>query len=280
MKKKKISLSTIGLAVLFLVGLSVMLYPTVSDWWNRKVSSRAVANYKEMVDNTSAEKLAKMLDDAADYNRRLLMLDYPLVDYARVEGYEDTLDITGTGIMGYVTIPSVNIELPIFHGTSKGVLNTAAGHLQGTTLPVGGIGNHAVVSAHRGLPSARLFTDIDKIVEGDTFTITVLDQIYTYEVEQILIVLPSETENIMPVADKDYVTLMTCTPYGINTHRLLLRGHRIASVYDRVGAKVPADAVQVDPMLVVPVIAAPLVIGLLVYWFKRKDYISPTARTL
>ena len=280
MKKKKISLSTIGLAVLFLVGLSVMLYPTVSDWWNRKVSSRAVANYKEMVDNTSAEKLAKMLDDAADYNRRLLMLDYPLVDYARVEGYEDTLDITGTGIMGYVTIPSVNIELPIFHGTSKGVLNTAAGHLQGTTLPVGGIGNHAVVSAHRGLPSARLFTDIDKIVEGDTFTITVLDQIYTYEVEQILIVLPSETENIMPVADKDYVTLMTCTPYGINTHRLLLRGHRIASVYDRVGAKVPADAVQVDPMLVVPVIAAPLVLGLLVYWFKRKDFISPTARTL
>ena len=280
MKKKKISLSTIGLAVLFLVGLSVMLYPTVSDWWNRKVSSRAVANYKEMVDNTSAEKLAKMLDDAADYNRRLLMLDYPLVDYARVEGYEDTLDITGTGIMGYVTIPSVNIELPIFHGTSKGVLNTAAGHLQGTTLPVGGIGNHAVISAHRGLPSARLFTDIDKIVEGDTFTITVLDQIYTYEVEQILIVLPSETENIMPVADKDYVTLMTCTPYGINTHRLLLRGHRIASVYDSVGAKVSADAVQVDPMLVVPVIAAPLVIGLLVYWFKRKDYTSPTARTL
>ena len=275
MKKKKISLSTIGLAVLFLVGLSVMLYPTVSDWWNRKVSSRAVANYKEMVDNTSAEKLAKMLDDAADYNRRLLMLDYPLVDYARVEGYEDTLDITGIGIMGYVTIPSVNIELPIFHGTSKGVLNTAAGHLQGTTLPVGGIGNHAVVSAHRGLPSARLFTDIDKIVEGDTFTITVLDQIYTYEVEQILIVLPSETENIMPVADKDYVTLMTCTPYGINTHRLLLRGHRIASVYDRVGAKVPADAVQVDPMLVVPVIAAPLVLGLLVYWFKRKDFIPP-----
>lgn len=244
-----------------------MLYPTISDWWNSHTQTRAVADYNHAVADLDDGKAEEMLTRAREYNAALARLSSPIAHPEAVAGYDEILDVTGTGIMGYITVPSVQIELPVYHGTSEGVLNIAAGHLKGTSLPVGGPGTHAVISAHRGLPSARLFTDIDKLVVGDVFTLTVLGEIYTYEVEKILIILPDEVDKVAIVPAQDKVTLMTCTPYGINTHRLLVRAHRIDTVYAR-SVQVSADAVQLDPVLVVPVISAPLVIGLIVFWMR------------
>lgn len=265
MNAKKNTISTVILVLMLLVGLSVMLYPTVSDWWNSKVQTRAIASYSEAVDQIDDHTYEEMLEQARAYNAALAATMTPLSDYESVSGYEDTLDISGTGILGYISIPQIKVELPIYHGTSAEVLNIAAGHMQGSSLPVGGENTHAVISAHRGLPSARLFTDIDQLREGDTFTITVLDEVLTYEVEQILIVRPEEIDKLAVIPGGDYVTLMTCTPYGINTHRLLLRSHRIDTVYQR-DVRITADAVQVDPLLVVPAISAPLLVILLCYW--------------
>lgn len=265
MKANKGSISTVILVVMLLVGLSVMLYPSFSDWWNSRVQTRAIASYSEMVDKIDDRTYEDMIARAVAYNEALARVSAPFVQYDTVPGYDQILDITGTGILGFITIPQIKINLPIYHGTSAEVLNVAAGHLQGSSLPVGGENTHAVISAHRGLPSARLFTDIDQLREGDTFTITVLDEVLTYEVEQILIVRPEEIDKLAVIPGGDYVTLMTCTPYGINTHRLLLRSHRIDTVYQR-DVRVIADAVQVDPLLVVPVISAPLLALLLCYW--------------
>lgn len=276
MKAKKSTVSTIILVVLLLVGLSVMLYPTVSDWWNSKVQSRAIAAYSEAVDQIDDNTYEEMLEQARAYNRKLFALSAPFSDCEDVPGYDETLDISGTGILGYISIPQIKVELPIYHGTSAEVLNIAAGHLQGSSLPVGGENTHAVISAHRGLPSARLFTDIDQLREGDTFTITILDEILTYEVEEILTVEPDEIDKLAVIPGEDYVTLMTCTPYGVNTHRLLLRSHRIETLYQS-DVRIIADAVQVDPMLVVPAICAPLLVMLLLFWFlggKRKKNVN------
>lgn len=273
MRKKANSISTIILIIILLVGFSVMLYPTVSDWWNSKVQSRAVASYNEAVAQMNDGATERFLSEAQEYNRKLTGLYAPFTDYDSIPGYDDILNISGTGIMGYISIPVIKSEYPIYHGTSAEVLNVAAGHLQGTSFPVGGEDTHAVISAHRGLPTAKLFTDLDKLVVGDTFTITVLDRVYTYEVEEILIVKPEEIDKLAIIPGKDYVTLMTCTPYGVNTHRLLVRSHRIDTVSSH-EVKVTADAVQVDPMLVVPMISVPLVAGLLCFWIfgekKRK----------
>lgn len=281
-RRKSGIFSTIILIIILLVGLCVMLYPTVSDWWNSKVQSRAIASYNDIIQTIDNNRYDEIWEKANEYNKKLSEVYAPLSNPDEVEGYEDILDISGTGIMGYITIPFINVELPIYHGTSAEVLNIAAGHLKGTSLPVGGENTHAVISAHRGLPSARLFTDIDKLVKGDIFTITILDQIFTYEVEEILIVKPEEVDKLAIIPEGDYVTLMTCTPYGINTHRLLLRSHRIDTVYAK-SVKVTADAVQVDPMLVVPVIAFVLFIGLVIFWIfssrKRPEissYRNPT----
>ncbi len=265
MRKKSGLISTIFFTIVLLVGLSVMLYPTISNWWNSKVQSRAVANYEEVVADMDDSETEAMLERAYEYNRQLSVLPSRFTDYDQVQGYEDILNISGTGILGYISIPSIQIEIPIYHGTSEEVLNVAAGHLQGSTLPVGGINTHGVISAHRGLPSAKLFTDLDRLVVGDVFTINVLGNIYTYQVEEILIVLPHEMEKLSIVPGEDYITLMTCTPYGVNTHRLLLRSHRIETEYVS-NVKVTADATKVDPMLVVPLIAAPLVLILVIYW--------------
>ena len=265
MKANKSTISTVILVVLLLVGLSVMLYPTVSDWWNSRVQTRAIATYSEAVDQIDDNTYEEMLEKARAYNAALSKVYAPFTSYEEVPGYEDVLDISGTGILGYISIPQIKVDLPIYHGTSAEVLNIAAGHLQGSSLPVGGENTHAVISAHRGLPSARLFTDIDQLREGDTFTITVLDEVLTYEVEQILIVRPEEIDKLAVIPGGDYVTLMTCTPYGINTHRLLLRSHRIDTVYQK-DVRIIADAVQVDPLLVVPAISAPLLVLLLCYW--------------
>ncbi|RAW58569.1 class C sortase [Faecalibacterium hattorii] len=261
MKKNR---SNIILILIFLVGLSVMLYPTVSDYVNQKNQSRAVASYSEEVENLSDVDYQAYFDAAADYNRRLAETPDAFYRPEEVSGYTDTLDVSGTGIMGYITIPKIGVELPVYHGTSDGVLQVAAGHLEGSSLPVGGAGTHAVISAHRGLPSAKLFTNLDELEAGDTFTITVLDRVLTYEVDQISIVLPTETDLLQPVEGKDYVTLMTCTPYGINTHRLLVRGKRIENAENQKHIRVTADALRIEPIIVAPALAVPMLLVMLV----------------
>ena len=261
MKKNR---STIILILIFLVGLSVMLYPTVSDYINQKNQSRAVASYSEEVENLSDVDYQAYFDAADDYNRRLAETPDAFYRPEEVSGYTDTLDVSGTGIMGYITIPKIGVELPVYHGTSDGVLQVAAGHLEGSSLPVGGAGTHAVISAHRGLPSAKLFTNLDELEVGDTFTITVLDRVLTYEVDQVSIVLPTETDLLQPVEGKDYVTLMTCTPYGINTHRLLVRGKRIENAENQKHIRVTADALRIEPIIVAPALAVPMLLVLLV----------------
>ena len=261
MKKNR---STIILILIFLVGLSVMLYPTVSDYINQKNQSRAVASYSEEVENLSDVDYQAYFNAADDYNRRLAETPDAFYRPEEVSGYTDTLDVSGTGIMGYITISKIGVELPVYHGTSDGVLQVAAGHLEGSSLPVGGAGTHAVISAHRGLPSAKLFTNLDELEVGDTFTITVLDRVLTYEVDQISIVLPTETDLLQPVEGKDYVTLMTCTPYGINTHRLLVRGKRIENAENQKHIRVTADALRIEPIIVAPALAVPMLLVLLV----------------
>ena len=265
MKKKRNVISTAILVVLLLVGLSVMLYPTVSDWWNSRVQTSAIATYNQSVEQMDTGDKERLLMEAHSYNATLSHLTAPFTNWEDAGNYGKILDISGTGIMGYISIPKIQVELPIYHGTSAEVLNVAVGHLQGSSFPVGGENTHAVISAHRGLPSAKLFSDLDQLVEGDTFTVTILDEVLTYEVEKIFIVKPDELDKLAIIPGGDYVTLMTCTPYGVNSHRLLVRAHRVDTVYPH-NVKVAADAVQLDSMSVVPFIAAPLFVGLLVFW--------------
>lgn len=256
----------------FLVGIAVLLYPTVSNWWNSRVQTRAIAGYEEAVSQMSEEDTTAAFEAAEAYNAALASLSDPLAQYDELKGYEETLDVTGTGIMGYISIPRIDVELPIYHGTDDGVLQVAAGHLEGSSLPVGGTGTHAVISAHRGLPSALLFSDLDQLEEGDTFTITVLDRLLTYEVDQVSIVDPEDTRELAIDEDGDYVTLLTCTPYGVNTQRLLVRGHRVANA--AAGSDVQSDAYELDPVTMAPVIAVPILLvllgALLVKTRKRK----------
>ena len=261
MKKNK---STIILILVFFVGLSVMLYPSVSDAVNRKHQSRAVAGYAEEVEQLSDADYQTYFDAADAYNRQLNTTPNAFYKPDLVSGYAQTLDISGTGIMGYITIPKISVELPIYHGTDEGVLQVAAGHLEGSSLPVGGAGTHAVISAHRGLPSAKLFTNLDELEVGDRFTITVLNRVLTYEVDQISIVLPTEVDQLLPTEGMDYVTLMTCTPYGINTHRLLVRGKRVETTESQKHIRVAADAFRIEPIIVAPILAIPMLLAALV----------------
>ena len=258
------NLSTIILILIFLVGLSVMLYPSVSDAVNRKHQSRAVAGYAEEVEQLSDADYQTYFDAADAYNRQLNTTPNAFYKPDLVSGYAQTLDISGTGIMGYITIPKISVELPIYHGTDEVVLQVAAGHLEGSSLPVGGAGTHAVISAHRGLPSAKLFTNLDELEVGDRFTITVLNRVLTYEVDQISIVLPTEIDQLLPTEGMDYVTLMTCTPYGINTHRLLVRGKRVETTESQKHIRVAADAFRIEPIIVAPILAIPMLLAALV----------------
>ncbi len=229
MKKLKKYLPTILLVIVFFVGLSVLCYPTFSNWWNSRVQSRAVAVYDEAVAALSEKDYTAYFEAAEDYNKRLAAVGSAaaLADPELVKGYEDTLDITGTGIMGYITIDKIDVRLPIYHGTSESVLSVGAGNLEGSSLPIGGESTHSVISAHTGLPSSLLFTHLDEMEVGDIFNITIFNEVFTYQVDQVIIVLPTEIENLYIEEGKDYCTLMTCTPYGINSHRLLVRGSRI-----------------------------------------------------
>ena len=261
MKKNK---STIILILVFFVGLSVMLYPTLSDYVNQHNQSRAVASYAHDVDIMTDADYSAYFDAADAFNAQVAANENALYRPDQLTGYNDTLDITGTGIMGYITIAKIGVELPIYHGTSDSVLQIAAGHLDGTSLPVGGTSTHAVISAHRGLPSAKLFTNLDQLEVGDTFTITVLDRVLTYEVDKISIVLPTETDELKIAEGKDYVTLMTCTPYGINTHRLLVRGRRIETPNQYKRIRVTAEALKIEPIIVAPIMALPMLLILLI----------------
>ncbi len=222
-------LSTILLVVVLLAGLSILLYPTVSDYWNSKKQSRTIVDYDALLSHLSEEDSTALFAPAEAYNEKLRQISSPLTNYdqiAGVEEYDDILNVDGTGVIGYISIEKIDVKLPIAHGTSEEVLKTAAGHLQGSSFPIGGESTHAVISAHRGLPSAKLFTHLDKLEVGDTFVITVLDRELTYEVDQILVVEPQNTDALGVIDGEDLCTLMTCTPYGINTHRLLVRGRR------------------------------------------------------
>ena len=258
-------LSTIVLVILLLIGLSLLLYPTVSDYWNSFHQTRAIATYAENVaalDNASYDAI---WDAARQYNRYLCSRSnsFLLSEEQKAE-YESLLDISGQGVMGYIEIPEIDVSLPIYHGTEDPVLQVAIGHLEWSSLPVGGESTHCVLSGHRGLPSAKLFTNLDKLREGDTFLLRVLDEILTYEVDQILIVEPQDTAALEIAEGEDYCTLVTCTPYGINTHRLLVRGHRIDNIEGVKTVRVTADAVQLEPMLVAPVVAIPMLLILLI----------------
>lgn len=257
----KNKITTLLLFLVFLAGLSLLLYPTVSDYWNSFTQSRAIASYAEEVAEMDSEKYAALWDDAVAYNQNLpdRANPYVLTD-GQVEEYDSLLNLSGTGIMGYVEIPTIGCSLPIYHGTGESVLQVAAGHIEWSSLPVGGEGTHCVISGHRGLPSAKLFSDLDKLVEGDIFILRVLDEVLTYQVDKISIVEPDETDNLMVTEGMDYCTLVTCTPYGINTHRLLVRGHRIENQEESKTIRITADAVQIDPMVVAPITLIPFLI--------------------
>ena len=265
MKKNKNRITTVLLALVFLAGLSLLLYPTVSDYWNSFHASRAVAAYAQEVADLNGAEYDRLLEAARDYNARAAQRSntFALTE-AEQEEYQSLLNMDGTGIMGYIEIPNIKLSLPIYHGTEESVLQIAVGHLDWSALPVGGEGTHCVLSGHRGLPSAKLFTNLDQLREGDTFLLRVLDEILTYEVDQILIVEPQDTAALEIVEGEDYCTLVTCTPYGINTHRLLVRGHRIDNIEEVKTVRVTADAVQLEPMLVAPVVAIPMLLILLI----------------
>lgn len=251
-------LPTIILISFFLIGLSLMLYPTVSNWWNSLHASRAIVDYDAARNNLTKEDYSALFEMAEVYNRQISEIDFPLMYHDRIPGYEQTLNVDGSGIMGYITIQKIQVRLPIYHGTSEGVLQKGVGHLAGSSLPIGGEGNHAVLSAHRGLPSAKLFTDLDQMKIGDRFTLTVLDRELTYEVDQILTVEPQEVEELYPVAGEDYCTLITCTPYGVNSHRLLVRGHDVE--VEKPPLIIAADAISLQSYAAAPLLALPFIL--------------------
>ena len=264
--------STILLILMLLIGLSLILYPTFADWWNSFHSSRAIASYVEQVANIDDAQYEELWDAAWDYNQSLLHRpnDFLLSDEQQ-EIYKSLLDFGGNGIMGYIEIPMIDVMLPIYHGTKESVLQIAVGHLDWTSLPVGGAGSHCVVSGHRGLPSARLFTDLDKLKVGDVFMLHVLNEVLTYEIDQILIVEPQDTDPLLIEPGKDLCTMITCTPYGINSHRMLVRGHRIESQEEAKVIRITADAVRIEPLMVAPFVAVPILLVLLIILLLPKQ---------
>ena len=259
-------LSTILLVLALLVGAALLLYPTASDYWNSFHQSQAIATYAEEVANLTTADYEKLWLAAVEYNKRMGAAGNPFVlsEEQRAD-YFSQLDLSGNGIMGYIEIPKIECSLPIYHGTSEAVLQIAVGHLEGSTLPVGGAGTHCVLSGHRGLPSAKLFTHLDQLSEGDVFMLRGLNETLTYEVDQIHIVLPQEVDDLAMVPGRDFCTLVTCTPYGINSHRLLVRGKRIENSEAATAIRITSDAIRIDPILVAPVAAVPMLLILSIY---------------
>lgn len=263
--KKKSKLSTILLVLVFFTGLSLLLYPALSNYWNSFHASRAIAGYSETVKDMDTEQYAKFWDEANAYNKTLQPgVDRYILSDEQREEYNCLLDVSGTGVMGYIEIPKIDVYLPVYHGVSEEVLRIAVGHIEGTSLPVGGTGTHCAVSGHRGLPSARLFTSLDEMEKGDLFMIRILDEVLTYEVDRILTVEPDDMSGIELEPGKDLCTLVTCTPYGVNSHRMLVRGHRVENIAEE-SIRVTADAQIFDPILIAPLVAAPILLLLLVW---------------
>ena len=258
MKKDK---TTILMILFFFMGLSILFYPTVSNFYNSRVQSKAIVDYEAILNDYDEDKYKEVFLSAESYNYQLHKLEEPLKTYNVLKNYNDVLNINGTGMIGYISIDRIDVNLPIYHGTSNKVLSKGVGHIEGTSLPIGGIGTHSVLSAHRGLPSSKLFTDLDEVEVGDIFTITVLNKELTYEIDKIVIVDPDEVDNLKIEEDKDYVTLVTCTPYGINTHRLLIRGRRIEDTGKKL--YVTTEAYKISNLVVAPIVAIPIILILL-----------------
>lgn len=259
----------------FLVGISILLYPAISDFWNSKRQTRAIVNYESVLEKLDEEDYTAIFDKAHAYNEALYNLRDPLFNYEQVDGYFDTLNVDQNEMIGYIKIDRIDVELPIYHGTSESVLSNGVGHLQGSSLPVGGENTHSILSAHRGLPSSKLFTDLDRVEIGDTFEIIILDQIFTYQVDQIKIVEPTELGDLYITKGKDYSTLITCTPYGINTHRLLVRGVRVETIKEKPSIYISNEAFRIDPLLVTPAVAAPMLFVLLIHLLIKYRDPSP-----
>lgn len=264
-KKKNGRLSTIILVAVFFVGLSILLYPTISDFINEKRQSEAIMNYDDLIAQLTPEDYSAFFEEAERYNKKIRNMSFPFLNHKDIsDEYYSILDVNGDGMMGYITIDKIKVQLPVYHGTDDKVLNSAVGHVEGSSLPVGGESTHAVLSAHRGLPSAKLFTNLNKLEIGDVFTIRILDRTVTYKVDQILIVLPEDTEALNIVPGEDHCTLVTCTPYGINTHRMLVRGVRIENIEPEKVISVEPQAYQIDPLIVTPAVAVPMLGVLLI----------------
>lgn len=262
---KKSRASTVILIIVFLVGLSLLLYPSLSDYWNSFRQSRAIASYVESVSHLDNQEYQALLEEARAYNASLVgdKTRFSPTEEELAE-YLTLLGSTGAAV-GYVEIPAIKLTLPIYLGTSETVLQVGVGAMEGSSLPVGGESTHAVLTGHRGLPSATLFTDLDRLVQGDMFHIHILNETCTYEVDQILIVEPAEMDALEIVEGEDYCTLVTCTPYGVNSHRMLVRGHRIETPEDAVFVQVSPDALQMDPLFIAPFVAVPILLVLLLF---------------
>ena len=260
-KHKTVIFLTLG----FLVGICILLYPAFSDFWNSKTQSRAIADYESVLDNLDENEYSAIFERAHAYNKALYETNYPLMDYKNVPGYYDALRITDNDMIGYLKIDRIGVELPIYHGTSDDVLNRGVGHLEGSSLPIGGENTHSIMSAHRGLPSSKLFTDLDRMEIGDTFQIIILDQVLTYQVDYIKVIEPTDVSDLQIIEGGDYCTLFTCTPYGINTHRLLVRGVRIETIKEKPIIYVSNEAFRIEPLLVTPAVAAPMLLVLLIH---------------
>ena len=274
MKKHK---TVIFLTLGFLVGICILLYPAFSDFWNSKTQTRAIVAYESVLDQLDPKDYTDIFNNAHAYNEALYETDYPLRDYKQIPGYDDMLRVADSNMIGYLKIDSIGVELPIYHGTSDTVLNKGVGHLEGSSLPVGGENTHCVMSAHRGLPSSKLFTDLDRLEKGDTFQIVVLDQVLTYQVDFIKVIEPTDVSNLQIVEGGDYCTLFTCTPYGINTHRLLVRGVRIETIKEKPVIYVSNEAFRIEPLLVTPAVAAPMLLVLLIHLLVK--YREPPKNT-
>ena len=246
------------LYAVLLAGLCLLLYPSVSDWWNAMHQTRAIATYQEFVENTTDEEQQAMLEAAREYNARLAAGEMSfLLDEEQMAEYNKLLDPSGTGVMGYIRIPAINVDLPIYHGVEDVVLQIGVGHIPGSSLPVGGVDTHSLLSGHRGLPSAKLFTDLNQLQVGDVFILNTLGETLTYQVDQIRIVLPEEVDELFIARGKDYCTLITCTPYGINTHRILVRGHRVENLSET-NLSIVSEARRSPARYVIVAIAAPM----------------------
>ncbi|BBD21777.1 MULTISPECIES: class C sortase [Streptococcus anginosus group] len=267
---KKGKLQMFGLLALFFIGVGLLVYPSFSDYWNTFHQSRVIMKYADRVSNMNKDEYARLIKEANQYNQELQKtgIKWNMTD-AEKASYNRYLDFESSGVMGYITIPKINVELPIYHGTSDSILQTSIGHIEGSSLPVGGLGSHTILSGHRGLPSARLFTNLDQLAAGDTFTLTVLNETYTYEVDQIRIVEPTDLSSLQLEPGKDYCTLVTCTPYGVNTHRLLVRGHRVENVNGN--AELVADAIQIRPIYITPFVIILLLFGLFLWSKLRRN---------